>query len=150
MKIHPLTDFPERFSSLDQVILEKDGEIVEACISQAHYRGKKIILKFDGCNDRDSAERMRGYLITIPRAEVGLLPEDSYYAFELAGVRVYTTDEELIGMVSDTYSVGSEDLLEVERMNDNGRFLIPFVKQFVKQVDIPGQKLVVELIDGLE
>lgn len=149
VKVHPLTDFPERFSQLDLVILERDGEIIEAHLDQVHYRGKKIVLEFAGYTDRTAAERLRGFCITVPGVELGALPDDEFYSFEMIGMRVYTPGGELIGTVVETYSVLAEDLLEVELSDGSEKFLLPFVKKFVKQVDIRERKLVVALIDGL-
>ena len=55
---------------------------------------------------------------------------------------------ERIGKITDIQSPGANDVWEVTE--DSGKeFLIPFIEDVVKKVDVPNKKVYVELMEGL-
>ena len=71
------------------------------------------------------------------------LEEDEFTMAELTGLQVVTTKGEVLGKVDEVLPYPAHDILKV------GETLIPLVKEFVKEVDVKGGRITVELIEGM-
>ncbi|MBR3898571.1 MAG: 16S rRNA processing protein RimM [Bacilli bacterium] len=87
------------------------------------------MVTLEGINDINDAIPLKGSLVYINREDYnfsGLLNEDLY------GKKVYDKDK-YIGVLKNIRQNGNQELLEVEK--DNKKYLIPYVKEFVKSID---------------
>ncbi|TKJ29822.1 MAG: 16S rRNA processing protein RimM [Chloroflexi bacterium B3_Chlor] len=145
VKAKILTDFPDRFSLLKTVYL---GEELSPATLEGHRpTGSKIILKLEGCEDRDQAGMLRGKLIYVPVEEAMPLDEDEYYVHEVVGLQVWTTEGELLGHVDEILFTGSNDVYVVK--DGDKEVLIPAVSDVVKEVDTKAGRMEVRLVEGL-
>ncbi len=151
VKVFPCSDFPERITTLDRVVLKKSiGQEEEMRIEAASVHGRFWLIKFKGIDNREQAATLRESLLTIPLDQRVTLPEGSYYHDQLIGLLVCDFDGQRIGTVVDLLSTGGHDLLIVEKEREAGkRFMIPVVRKFIRQVDQVAGKIVVNLPEGL-
>jgi len=145
VKCLSLTDDIERFDMLEYIYTEKDDK--KRKINNVWYRNNLVYLQLEGIDDINIAETFRDTFISIFEDQLRELPKDSYYLFDLEGMEVYTTDGEYIGKISDVYQTGANDVYEI--VNKNKSFLIPAVKDVVKEVNIKDKKMVIHVIEGL-
>ena len=75
------------------------------------------------------------------------LDDDEYYAFEIQGMDVVSTDGRNLGKVANIFSTGSNDVYVVD--GPLGEILIPAIKDVIVKMDVPGKKMIVRLIEGL-
>jgi 16S rRNA processing protein RimM len=101
----------------------------------------------ENIDDMDTAESFRNTFVSIFDDQLRELPEDSYYLFDLEGMEVYTTDGEYLGKINDIYQTGANDVYEI--VNNSKSFLIPAVKDVVKEVNVKDKKMVINVIEGL-
>jgi len=144
LKVQPLTDFPERFDPGESFWL--DG--AERTIERSRWQKGTVVLKVAGLDTRDQAEALRGHELQI--AEPEDLPEDEgvYYQHDIVGLKVEDTAGEALGRVTDVLGTGANDVFVVR--GPRGEILLPAVEDVVREVDIAGGRLVVELLPGLE
>ncbi|MEO7177546.1 MAG: ribosome maturation factor RimM [Allosphingosinicella sp.] len=83
------------------------------------------IARFDGISDRNSAEALRGQLVTVPRSALPPLEEGEYYHADLIGLPCETAAGEVLGRVVAVEDFGAGDLLEIEKP-DGRRTMVPF------------------------
>jgi len=147
VRVYPTTDFPERFVNLKRVMINGPDRPVGA-----RFRGfvkNLVILELEGITDRNQAERLRGADLLVPRAEVYPLPGGYYYDFDLIGMDVVDPEGRLLGRVVEMdHSVPVHDLFVVETASGK-RYMVPAVRQFVKEVDVEAGRMVIEPIPGL-
>lgn len=143
VKVEILTDFGERFSSLREVYLDESFVTVE---SSRLYKGKAL-LKFPGCDDRESAKELCGRYVQIPIEEAMPLGEDEYYVYQIVGLKVVTTEGESLGEIKEVLFTGSNEVYVVQ--GEGREVLIPAIADVVKEVDLEGGRLVVTLLEGL-
>ena len=161
-----LTDFPERFTERKDLHLAPPGfhgeltearpvHVVTSWLPVGKNRGR-IVLALEGIGSITEAEALTGLDVVVPEDGRILLPEDSSYVSDLTGCFVFD-GQILVGEVVGVDFPASSDgarlddvpaLLEV-RSSDGSEVLIPFVKAFLKSIDLPGKKIVFELPDGL-
>ncbi len=145
VKCLPLTDDMERFDELEYIYTEKDDK--KRKISNVWYRNNLVYLQLEGINDINVAETFKNTSISIFEDQLRELPKDSYYLFDLEGMEVYSTDGKYIGKISVVYQTGANDVYEI--INKNESFLIPAVKDVVKEVRLEENKMIIHIIEGL-
>jgi len=140
------SDLPQRFDPGSRLLLEEEeGAYRELVVEDKKVSGKNLVLKFTGIFTRDDAEKLRGELVARPANS--RLPEGEFWVHELLSLRVVSTEGEELGIVRDVLFGPVQDLLEIE--GERGVFMVPFVAEFVKNVDIKKKELVIKLIEGL-
>ncbi|MDI6709205.1 MAG: ribosome maturation factor RimM [Bacillota bacterium] len=148
VRVLPLTDFPERFQDLKEVILTRDGERVTMHIERVAFQKRFVILSLREVPDMHAAERLRGAVLQIPREQACPLPEGRYYLFEIIGLQVFTADGERLGTVVDVLRTGANDVYVVR--GEAGReLLIPALKSVVAEINPDASRMVVDLPEGL-
>ena len=152
LRVHPLTDYPERFLDMDRLYIELRGKADRELeiLDISSHEGKGIFLvTVAGINDRDTAEALTGALITVMPHEKVELPDDEYWIDSLIGLAVVDTDGgETLGIVEDVLKTGASDLYQV-RTPDGKLKLIPAVADIVKEIDIDSGLMRVVLPEGL-
>ena len=144
VRVYPYTDQPTRFSEIEAVLL--NGR--RCRIEKARYMKNMAVLKLEGIDDRNAAEAMRNRELLLPREELWKQPEDTYFVDDLVGCAVVSEDGEPVGTLKTIHSRPAQDLYEIER-EDGSSFLLPAVKEFVKDVKTDEKIIVIHLIEGL-
>lgn len=148
VKVNPFTDDIRRFEELKEIYVEKKNELKLFKIEQVNYSKNMVILKLQGVNNPDEAEKLRNCYIKINRKDAKKLPEGTYYIVDLIGLEVYTDEDKLLGKVDDIYNTGSSDIYVVK--DELGKqILLPAIKDVLKKVDLENGKIIVHLIQGL-
>lgn len=144
LKVYHYSDYKERFEELTKIYLEN----VEYKITGVRYMKEIVILKLPGIDSRTEAEKHKGENIYIEQEDIRVLPEDTYYIFDLIGLSVIDENGSVIGTLSDVIQNSAQDLYEVERENKR-KFLIPAVEEFILDINMKNKTMTVKLIDGL-
>lgn len=144
LKVYHYSDYKERFEELTKVYLED----IRYQITGVRYMKELVILKLAGIDDRTEAEKHKGQEIFIDKEDIRVLPEDTYYIFDLIGLTVIDEDGARLGTLSDVIQNSAQDLYEVERENKS-KFLIPAVEEFILKIDLQEKTMTVRLIEGL-
>lgn len=148
VRLIPLTDFPERFFKMERVFVAPGGNCRAYQIEQARQYKQYILLKFKEVPDMNAALALKGSFLQVGRDQLVELPQDTYYIFDLLGLKVYTTRQEYLGELKDVLRTGANDVYVVE--SGQGRpILVPALKQVVKEVDLEKRQMLVELPEGL-
>jgi 16S rRNA processing protein RimM len=145
IKCVPFTDDMERFDDLEYVYTEKDD--IKRKIKDVWYRKGTFCMNLENIDDMNTAETFKNTYISILEDQLRKLPEGTYYLFELEGMKVYSTEGEYIGEISEIYQPGANDVYEVK--NNNKTFLIPAVKEVVREVNMKDRKIIINIIEGL-
>jgi 16S rRNA processing protein RimM len=116
--------------------------------AQRPHQGR-LIVGFKGVPDRDAAEALRGVLLRVD-SEAVAPPEnpDEFHDHQLVGLAVVGPGGEPVGELVRIDHAPAADLLVVERPGA-GTALVPFRKEFVPEVDLPGRRIVIDPPPGL-
>jgi len=133
---------------------EGDPKAVEARVRAiGSGRRGEARLALDGVDSREAAEALRGRLVLAPAGHLEPLAEGEYYQYELIGCRVEDGEGRTLGVVQGIWETGAPDVLVV--VEDGGahsakrEHLIPAVGEFLREVDLEGQRIVVDVPPGL-
>ena len=143
LRVHVLTEFPERFQSGVQVYIEGAPYVIES----SRLFKETAIIKLHGIDNLQEAGLLRGKSIEIPECQRKKLSPGRYYHHDIIGLEVWTITGTPVGKVSDILNTGCNDIYVVTH---NGKeLLIPAVKEVVKDIDLPGKRITIEAIEGL-
>ena len=140
LRIIPLTDFPERFAALREVMV--GDELLH--IESAKPQGKNFLMRFREYTVREDAQKLTGRLLTVARAEAAPLDEGEYYVFDIVGLTVYDEEDNELGTVENVLRTGSNDVYAV-RSEDGHEILIPALRKVVRTIDVPNGRMTVRL-----
>ncbi len=145
LKIQPWCDTPELFFDLDYFYI--DGKRYELQKTRIHKNC--IIAAVEGVASMNEAELLKNQVITIEREALGELPEGAYYIADLEGLKVRTEDGRTLGIIDEVIKTGSNDVYVLKNTESGKPVLIPVIDDVVKEVNIDGGYVLVELLKGL-
>lgn len=145
VRVIPLTDFPERFESLREVFI---GERVFH-VEHVHYHRQFVLLTLAECTSREAAAKLTGGLLRVAREDAAPLAEGEFYTFDIIGLAVLDMAGERLGEVTNVLKTGSNDVYVVKKP-DGAELLVPALKKVVREIDIAGGFLRVDLQEELE
>ena len=160
------TDFPEKFEERRSLFAWlPSGERRELKLEDHWPHKGGMVLKFEGVDSIEDAERLKAAEIQIPAADRTKLEDGSVYISDLLDCSVIVDGRE-IGKVKDVdFGAGEAPLLivkgDVSPLNPkaglngapegkgNKEFLIPYVEAFVKEQDLKGKRIEMQLPEGM-
>jgi 16S rRNA processing protein RimM len=143
-----LTDFPERFEELEELILvSPSGERKLVQLEDYRFQKDRVVLKLAGCDDVDSAKQHVGYDFAVAEADRVPLEEDEFYDWELEGCTVKVGDQS-IGQVQSVIKTGGAEILVIA--DDSGKEqLVPLAAEIVVKVDTAARVILIDPPEGL-
>jgi len=113
-------------------------------------QGKGYIAQLDGIDDRNQAEVLRGYIVTVPESSLPSPAKGELYWRDLEGCRVEAIHEQetvCLGVVDYLLDTGANDVLVVraskDSLDDRER-LIPWLEpDVIERVDLDTQTITV-------
>jgi 16S rRNA processing protein RimM len=126
-----------------------DGEVVAGplTIERSRPYHRQWLVKFAGADVRDALEPWKGLFVAVGSERITPPKDDEVYLHELTGFAVRQTDGTPLGLVSALYELPSGLMIEVQ--GPKREFLLPYKKEFVREVDRAGRRLVVTPPEGL-
>jgi 16S rRNA processing protein RimM len=119
------------------------GQWQPRSVQSARMQGAALVAQVDGVDTREAAAALRGAEIGIPRDDLPELAPGEYYQGDLVGMAVENRDGVALGRVAGFVESGAHPLLQV--MDEAGvERLIPWVAQFVIQVDVDAGRIDVD------
>ena len=123
-------------------------ELHDVDVMQLRAQGEDVVARLVGVEDRNAAEALKGATIQVRRAHFPPLEDNEFYWIDLIGHTVENLRGELLGEVSGLIDNGAHPILRVEVPASDDRksteLLIPFVEQFVPEVDEVAKRIKVD------
>lgn len=143
------TDSPEVRFAVGAALPTEPAAAGPLTVAQARWHSGRLLVRFEGVQDRTAAERLRGVrLLADVAADERPDDPEEYYDHQLTGLVVRLSDGSAVGEVSAVLHVPGQDLLAVRRP-DGAELLVPFVAEIVPTVDLAAGEVVVDPPPGL-
>lgn len=127
--------FGEGWAALKRYKSFNDGAFTLKKIRDDNKGG--AVARLAECEDRNTAEKLRGTALTITRADFPDLVDGEYYHADLLGLPATSEAGEALGTVVQVLNFGAGDVIEVERPPVDGRsgkrFMVPMNKDAVPE-----------------
>jgi len=133
------------------VVQGKTADEREIEFSQIQH-GRRIV-KLRGIDSISQVEPLVGAELALPEDRLPATEDGQFYTFHLKGCRVVTEAGEDLGEVTDVLDTGGTGGTEILQVEDSegkrGELLIPFAEAYLREVDVEGRRIVVDLPAGL-
>lgn len=149
IKVALITDFPEeRFALNKKLAIKNDPETVLTVRKSRPFK-QFWLIQFNEITDINSAEKLIGETLVISEQNQHELPAGSYYYRDILGSNVIDNQSGAnLGQITGIETPGANDVWEITEENGN-EYLIPYIDQVVKKIDVEHKKVFVELLEGL-
>lgn len=139
----------DNISTLERIFIVKTpgSSPVELIITKSRVLKHTAVLKIQGIDSIEDAEKLVGTVIHVEMSDLEELDDDEYYWFDLIGLKAYTEEGQYIGEVKDLIDRSLQSLLVVK--DDKKEYLIPLTEPIVKEVNLKQSKIIITPIEGL-
>lgn len=145
VKMIMLTEFPERFNAGKDINVKlKDESLRSLHIENSKPYKDGIVLKLQGIDTRNDAELLTKADVIISEDELGDLPEEQFFLFDIIGLKVVTDDGREQGEVTEVLQGSANDVY----ITSTG-LCIPALKDVVAKIDLENGLLVIRPVPGL-
>lgn len=145
VKVYNYSDSADIYRTTETVYLEDERKKIQSVRTQKNM----VVLKLEGVDDRNGAEKVRGKTIYITEADLPELPEGQFYVRDLIGMEVIDAEAGVpIGVVRDVIQNTAQDIFDV-KTTEGKQVLIPKVPEFIIDIDKETRKIQVKLIEGM-
>lgn len=148
VKVFSYTQPKENLAKYKVWALHRDGVRKQIKVLQCKVHGNGMVAHLEGCNDRDQAKQLAGFLIKVDVSELPDLEENEFYWHQLEGLHVKSVDGQLLGRVHQMMETGSNDVVVVRKCAgsiDAKERLIPYLPdQVIVSIDLELGEMVVD------
>jgi 16S rRNA processing protein RimM len=145
-----LTDFPERFDGLEELIAVFPGGRRTRLALEGHwFHGDRVVLKLEGYDSPEAAAALAGCELAVPESEAVELEEGEFYDWQLEGCRVETVEGRSLGTVREVLHTGGEAHVLVIRDELGREHLVPLALSICVEIDTGAKLIRVDAPDGL-
>ncbi|PYS90692.1 MAG: 16S rRNA processing protein RimM [Acidobacteria bacterium] len=145
-----LTDFPERFEGLDELIaVTPVGERRTLTLEDSWLHSGRIVLKFAGYDTPEAARELVGYELAVPEADAIELEADEFYEWQLVGCRVVTIEGRELGHVREVLHTGAAPVLIIAEAQSGREHLLPLAESICVEIDVAAKLIRVDPPEGL-
>ena len=151
VKVKSFTNFaPQRYKKKNKVYLynEKTSDLKEVHVASYSFNQGFDYVSFVELNDINLVLPYIGYQIVVKKEEQPPLKKDNYYFSDLIDCEVVDQNQKMIGKVTKVEEYSANETLRI-KLNNGKVLLLPFVKAFIKNVNIEEKRIDVVLIDGM-
>ena len=151
LKVLSKTDFADvRYQEGKEVYLYNARNNQRNSFVVKGYRssGQFDFVKLEGIDTKEDALAYKGYEIQAIK-DYQHMDKDTFYFVDLVGCKVLDDKGTVLGEVSQVEEFPAQLTLRVKRDKNQPDFLVPFVKAFIKNVDIENKQIIINVIGGL-
>ncbi|MGN0298260.1 MAG: ribosome maturation factor RimM [Lachnospiraceae bacterium] len=148
VKVYPTTDTPDRFFDIEKVYIKIGRDQKRLEIENVRFFKEQVILKFKGMNRIEDVENFRQCELYIDREDAVACEENENYIGDLIDMDVVTEDGQYLGVLTDVYETGANDVYIVETKAGK-ELMIPAIPDCILEVDLEKNEMTVHLLDGL-
>ncbi|MBF0275592.1 MAG: 16S rRNA processing protein RimM [Nitrospinae bacterium] len=151
VKVKPYAEFPD-IKGIKKLLIHfpHSKENSEKKVVKLQQYQNHFLFFFEDVNHRDEAEKLRNGRLYVHEDEMKKLDKgNGYYFRDLERCTVFDEDNVCMGKVTSIMETGAHEILEIkdEKGNEN---LIPFIDEFLINVDIAAKKIIVKNLEILE
>ena len=138
---------PTLSKGLTIFLQEKNGITQPYTITGIRPHRPFLLLRLATIDSIELAEGLREKVLVVEESVLPRLQDGEFYYHQVIGLQVRTTAGQEIGVISQVFFSGGHDIWVVQQ--GKKEYLIPVTEEVVRVIDIPGEHVVIEPLDGL-
>lgn len=151
VRIRSFTEDPLAIGNFDRLCFYPG--LREVRIASLRKAKGHLVAVFEGIEDREEAEKLKGLELVVSRAEFSEPASDEFYLVDLEGLAAVDENGRPLGKVASVYNFGAEDMIElalIEPLKGFGEAIVlPFRKSIFPDIRLDEGRLTVALEEWL-
>lgn len=150
VKIYSTTSFGEKRYKKCSIVFfynPQTDERKEYKVVKYRHSGFFDFVKFEELNTPEEVKEMKGFEIQVIKNNKDL-DKDTYFYSDLRGCKVVDENKKELGVIKEVEEFPAQITFRVSRKNDKD-FFVPFIREFVKDVNIDEKIVTIHVIEGL-
>jgi len=133
---------------IKRLFVECDGTLAERRVQSFARAGRGLLkVQLEGIDTIEKAQAMRGQDLYVAGEDLPAPAANEFYYFQVIGLRVETTDGQMLGQIEEVFFNGANDVWVVKE--GRREVLIPVIDDVVRRIDLEAGRAIVEAIPGL-
>ena len=124
-----------------------NNELNEKTVLKFRHTEPFDYVKLEGIDNPEDAKALKGCEIHVIK-DRNDLEEGTYFYSDLRGCEIVDDNNNVLGIVKEVEEFPAQLTLRVSRKGKPD-FFVPFIKQFIKSVDVKNKRILIEIIEGL-
>ena len=146
LRVHPWSDTPDFLCDFKTFYLDEKG-INSIKVKSSRVHGNIVLIKIDGCDTIEAAEKMRGKILYIKRSDAKL-PEGRSFVQDIIGCEAIDVDtKQVYGVITDVITGIANDVWTVEK--DGKEYLLPAIDDVVIKKELQYEKIYIRPLKGI-
>lgn len=147
LKVLPLTPDPRRFEGLEEVWLEKEGQVTLARLTSVQVRKDHVLVQIKGITNPEDGGFWRQAYLCVDKEDRIPLEADTYFVDDLIGLEAYW-DGVYFGRLVEVLQPGANDVYVFDRPGKS-KVYFPALKSTVESIDLVKKVLHIRIPEGL-
>ena len=123
----------------------EQASLTQYKVKSAKMHSGNVVMALDGVSDRDQALALKGSRILVARDAFPKAETDSYYWVDLIGCNAINLQGETLGEVLEVTENGAHGVIAIGDPQTKAiKYLVPFVKEVVQNVDLPNKTITLD------
>ena len=146
LRVQPWCDSAEFLMQFSTLYLDDGKTPVRVLSSRVHK--KLLLMVLEGVDSVEKADLYRNKILYLDRDDAAL-PEGCYFMQDLIGLDVYDADTFVYyGTLTQVMRTGANDVYQITAQ-DHKNHLIPAVPEFIREIDLEKEKMMIRPIKGI-
>ncbi len=141
------TDRPEAYLKLESLFLEKNSSFLPYFVKKMALKGAEAHLTLEGIDSAEKAAVLKGSDIYLPLSKLPKRGKNEFFVHDLLDCKLFDVTHGELGVVEDIIETAGQDLISFTYKGSE--VLLPFVKEFVTEIDMPNKTVKTNLPEGL-
>ena len=142
------TDSPNTCLDLESIFIDTPQGLVPYFIDRSQLHKSSLLrVKFDGIDSESEANALLKKDLFLPLNMLPPLDGNQFYYHEVTGFSAIDQFDKEIGIIKNVNDSGPQPLFVIDA--DGTEILIPVHDNFIKELDREGNKIFLDLPDGL-
>lgn len=125
----------------------KDNSISDLTVISYRHNGDLDIVKVEEINVKEDADKLKGATLKIEK-DTATLPKNNFFFSDLESCDVLDQNNNKVGFVKKVEEFPAQITLRVGR-NNKQDFFVPFISEFIMNVNISNKTIKVKIIEGM-
>ena len=152
LKVHSYAASLSVYAPGQRIVLAfADGSVRKMVVESVQTHSRGLLMALEAVSDRDQAESLIGSELFVDKSCLPILDEDTYYWFDLIGMRVYDRTGALLGCLEAVIPTPGNDIFVVKgTQNTQPReVLIPAIGEVILTIELEAKTMIVDPPQGL-
>jgi 16S rRNA processing protein RimM len=133
---------------IKRLFVQRDGALAEHRVQSFARAGQGLLkVQLEGIDTIEKAQALRGTDLYVAGGDLPAPAPNEFYYFQVLGLRVETTDGQMLGQIEEVFFNGANDVWVVKE--GRREVLIPVIDDVVRRIDLEAGLAIVEAIPGL-